>query len=556
MRRKKQELFIAILALCALTAAVIAVGSPYAPVVGPYREIEELWAIEDERQESEAPLVTALENNGVPLAYDREANTFYCTLGLSNGEAWPDIHLTAPGAAPGTVICFADDYSYDGCGEAIREGYAYQLMAYTASEYAYFDLVFTGLPQIMLTSDAPIGTQDVHACVVMSQCGQPAMRTSALAHLRGDGSLHHDKKSYKLKFVRSAGRTGSVVLSVPGLGETGELILLAMAFDETLMRDRLSWDMAALAPTQKDAFAAKKTQYAEVFVDGAYEGVYLVMTPYDIGEEMRRVSAEAPFTDSLYRTFVAKMSKERPFLEVEGGSYELFHSPDGAEPFGALEPYLALTEMEDDAFARAAEECINLDSALRYALLVQAMALTDNSSNNMYIWARRENGRARYRFELWDMDLSWDFDPGPECDYWFTLPVHDRVINLDVGGARKRLARMWAQMREDGFTAETVEALTAKYLHELVDSGAHRRNVVRWNLTNAEADSFAIVNCAQMRFELLDQLTCALCETDGPVPFLEGGQENGYAVSAGDWLWARENAADEAESAGDEAFLL
>lgn len=461
-----------------------------------------------------------------------------------------DIHLTAPGAAPGLSICFADDYSYDWCDEAIREGYAYQLMAYTGSQYAYFDMVFTGLPQIMLTSDSPIGTQDAPVSVAMSQWGQEAVRASALAHLRGDGSLYNDKKSYKLKFVRSANRTGSAVVSIPEMGETSELILLAMAFDETLMRDRLSWEMAALAPTEKGAFAAKRAQYAEVFVNGAYEGVYLVMTPYDIGGEMRRQSAEAPFTDSLYRTFVAKMSKERPYLETEGTSYELFHAPDEANAFAALEPYLSLMALEDEAFVRAAEECLDLDSALRYALLVQAMALTDNSSNNMYIWARRENGRTRYRFELWDMDLSWDFDPGPECDYWFTLPVHDRAINLDVGGARERLAQLWAQMRENGFTAETVETLTAKYLHELVDSGAHMRNVVRWNLTNAEADSFAIVNCAQMRFEMLDQLTRLLCETDESVWFLGSEQrENGYGVAIGEWLWAQEGAGMEAEDA-------
>ena len=64
---KKLILLLEMIALLAVIAAVIALRSPYAPNVEPAREMEELWAIEDEREESETPLVTALENFGVPL---------------------------------------------------------------------------------------------------------------------------------------------------------------------------------------------------------------------------------------------------------------------------------------------------------------------------------------------------------------------------------------------------------------------------------------------------------------------------------------------------------
>ena len=106
--------------LLAVMAAVVCWASPYAPVVSPAPEdIQTLWDIEDARSESETPLVTALENHGVPLAYDAENNTFYCTLGLENESEWPQLHLTAPGAK-GVKLIFADDYSYDWCADAVR----------------------------------------------------------------------------------------------------------------------------------------------------------------------------------------------------------------------------------------------------------------------------------------------------------------------------------------------------------------------------------------------------------------------------------------------------
>ena len=113
---KKIKLLLAMLMLAAMIVATVVLSSPYAPVVAPPAEIEAIWDIEDAREESEEPLVTRLHNNGVPLAYDRGNNTFYCTLGLGHEDIWPDIHLTAPGAK-GVRLCLVDDYSYDWCAD-------------------------------------------------------------------------------------------------------------------------------------------------------------------------------------------------------------------------------------------------------------------------------------------------------------------------------------------------------------------------------------------------------------------------------------------------------
>ena len=86
---KRIGLLVPALALCAVMAAVVLLASPYAPPIGPVREIEEIWAIEDDRGMSDAPLVTRLQSDGAPLAYDAESCTFYCTLGLDNGTSGP-----------------------------------------------------------------------------------------------------------------------------------------------------------------------------------------------------------------------------------------------------------------------------------------------------------------------------------------------------------------------------------------------------------------------------------------------------------------------------------
>ena len=70
---KRFKLFLAMAALACAIGLTVKYGSTYRPVVEPVREIEEIWALEDAREESEEPLVTRLFCNGIPMAYDADS---------------------------------------------------------------------------------------------------------------------------------------------------------------------------------------------------------------------------------------------------------------------------------------------------------------------------------------------------------------------------------------------------------------------------------------------------------------------------------------------------
>ena len=141
-------------ALVLAAAAPVLLASPYAPAVEPLRPIEEIWEIEDTHELSEVPLVTHLEKDGVPLAYDQESDTFYCALPLET-DAWPDLQITTE-KGQNIRMCFADDYLYDTPGDAMASGYGYRVLVWNAKEYAYTSIVFTGMAQICLTVDTEI----------------------------------------------------------------------------------------------------------------------------------------------------------------------------------------------------------------------------------------------------------------------------------------------------------------------------------------------------------------------------------------------------------------
>lgn len=335
----------------------------------------------------------------------------------------------------GLTLCFVDDYAYDACADAIRDGCAYQIMAYTDEAYSYSDVVFTGLPILSLHTAEEITTEDTPTALNLAFGNGERLEANARAHLRGNASLVRlDKHSYKVEFTRTEDGKQKIPQNVPGLGQTDEVILLAMGFDPNMVRDRLSWSMIERIWPKDEAFAPVGREYVEVFVNDAYQGAYLMMVPFDRRAEIEKAGAGSAQRDSLYRSVIAAVDKGRPIDE----GYELFIAPDAENPFAGLQTYLRLDdgEMDDETFCREAAAHIDVPSLMRYTLLVQGMALCDNIFNNMYVWAHETAAGVVYRFIPWDMDLSWEKEPGAYWDCWMIDALACRVIELDVSGAR------------------------------------------------------------------------------------------------------------------------
>lgn len=406
-------------------------------------------------------------------------------------------------------------------------GYTYEIMAYTDTAYDYFHIIFTGLPVVTIDAREEITDADTDASVTLCRYGESAVISPARVHLRGAGSRTSEKKSYRVNFARGSGR-GHAVVNMPLLGPGDGLLLIAGVMDDTLMRDRLSWDMYATIAEASESYGARQVEYCEVFVGGAYAGVYLMMKPVDDGEELARSGAGL---DSVYRSTQLLYGQDRPYVRSEvreGSAYELRYGGAQGDPFAALSAYLALeTEEDDGAFCELAMACVDLESIVRYYLFVQAGGMADNVYNNMYVWAHRTQDGIRYRFAPWDMDLTWgrmrDAETGEAFDGLFAFGVAQRMIDLDAGGVTvDALRAQWRRMREGAFTTEHVEALVTKYERELNDSGAYMRNAALWLGEERRVDGYELVAFAGQRFKTLDAIF-------GAAP-AAGGEKAGIAL--------------------------
>ena len=317
-------------------------------------------------------------------------------------------------------------------------------------------------------------------------------------------------------------------------------MLLPLIYDETLIRDRLGWELWNRLAPAGEPFGARRLTYCEFFLNGDYRGIYLIIEPFQIEQELALSGSGSLLRDGVYRTTVLSLSAHDrayyPHPQRANTGYTVYYGPAGADAFAPLLPYLDLVrEPDDDAFARAFEEYVDADSALRHALLVQAGGMTDNFFNNMYIWAHVSNGKTILRFYPWDLDMSWGLkkeEIGQEYENWLYFPVLDRALNLDAGHLRGRLAETWSRLRSGLFSYESVQTIVEACAAKLNDSGAMARDAERWQTERYTADGQEILDFYAQRLTLLDSAVSRMAAGDAPLPFLSSSEFDGAKFSS------------------------
>ena len=468
--------------------------------VEPIVELEDAWAIEDARSEAEAGLVVGMRNGEDALGYDRGENTFYCTLGMDGGEDWPELALyaQAAGGVQGLRVAWIDDYGYDFCCDAIREGYRYELLAYTDTEYAYFGVVFTGLPIVTVNmEDAGEITQEYRlARAGVFDAGHDAVHSAAMVHLRGGGYIRDiDKFSYRLEFhtVGDRGRDRKDRIDVLGMGADSDWLLIGNPTDETCVRNHLCWALWKAWNPDGDAPALLESRMVELFINDTYMGLYQLMQRVDIPQELERMGAD-PDAAYVFRTVRERnIDPARP-----AGNYkdradffaELRYAPAGASGERALdriEDYVRLNQrfsrIDDAEFDALAGECVDVREMLSYFMFSQAAALTDdNVCNNLYIWrVCQDDGRFVYRLSPWDMDYGLYLrSEALEDGVCVMLEVCYRMVERDTMGSRQIIWDLWQEKRQTILTDDAIYQRISDLEDWINHSGAYLRESARW----------------------------------------------------------------------------
>ena len=481
-------------------------------------ELEDAWAIEDTREESaDGHLVSGMRWKDSELGFDAQSNTFYCTLGMNNEDDWPELELFAQPANGNDKlqVAWIDDYTYDLCADAIREGYRYELLAYTQTEYAYFGLVFTGLPLVTLHVDGgqdALGEKYVAARMSVSSTEHEALNSGAWVHLRGGGELReYAKWSYRVEFheytERGNKKASRCVLGMPA---DTDWLLLGCGGDPTCARNELAWALWRDWNEGGLAFMTQQSQMVELFVEDEYVGIYQLLQRVDVEKEITKMGGN-PQTDCTARVIKAPNLGKKAnadWMDVAGIYGELRYAPSGMTAkaaFDRFDSYIAMSaqdqeKMPDEEFIRLCEETVDVKKMLEYFLFIQAAGLgLDNYYNNVYMWALWNGHGYTYYLSPWDMDQAFEPMIGQEAED--TINLHYklcwRMLNLNVGNARQLLWDIWNEKRSGMISDDGMYNRIQEFEDMINQSGAYLRESEKYQgeaqeMNLAEIQAYAV----------------------------------------------------------------
>lgn len=104
-------------------------------------------------------------------------------------------------------------------------------------------------------------------------------QTASTLKYRGSSSITFAKKQYRFEFFEEKGSTKKNKISVMGMVEDVDWVLNGPFLDRTLMRNRLLYGVS-----REIMDWAPDTRYCEVFLDGVYKGVYLMVESVKVSD--------------------------------------------------------------------------------------------------------------------------------------------------------------------------------------------------------------------------------------------------------------------------------
>ncbi len=320
---------------------------------------------------------------------------------------------------------------------------------------------------------------------------------------RGSTSQSLEKKPYGLTTLLP-GDEENYNVSILGMPEENDWILNNLAFDQTCMRDFLSYELYELMGNY-----ATRRRYCEVMVNGDYKGLYVFLEKIKV--DKNRVNVEKmdencntfPDVTGGYITKADKTTGGDPVAWHMTGNYSwadvayIHHYPKPQLITEAQHEYIKSVFFDFDDAAVAHDESlttgypaiVDIPSFIDYMLMTEYISNPDGYVHSTYFHKDRK-GKLRAG-PLWDCNFALGFDE------WGITSEHDVWQFHDVSNEG---SRFWYGL----FTSPTYRCYLAKRWEELTQPGQPLNvEFVTNRIDEIEAEITEGMNRDQQRWHLL-----------------------------------------------------
>lgn len=321
---------------------------------------------------------------------------------------------------------------------------------------------------------------------------EPEELEVATIKMRGASSYSgFDKKQYRIKFYKEYGGNKAKNVDLAGLEEHSEWVLNGPYLDKTLLRNRLCYELAGAIFQW-----APKASFCELFLNGEYQGVYVVIEPVTKGEtridleDFGLLSGETPYI--VKRDRVGTEGEPlQTYGKIKGKTVNdlYIEYPSEKKLTDAQRQWITedISRFEDclysDNFAdpqRGYVAYIDVENFADYFIYNEVTMNRDAGNLSTYIYKDLSD---RMKLAVWDYNNCYDNYQWYKTEVsrwntndntWFQRLVQDRNF-VDL------IMKRYKDLREDILTEDYIYGLIDSYQKELGD--AVDRNFSIWGYT-------------------------------------------------------------------------
>lgn len=464
---------------------------------------------------------------GEELACDRADRIWYLPVDMDL-EEWEAGAFSDSGGA--IRILPLQDYTVLNKQETVAAGQKIPFLAWKEEEAVCttISVVFTGIPVVRIETDADLSVDTVFAgsAVFYEDCGQADWTLTSVfqAHERGQTTRAFPKKGYRVNLisVTSTGVINKNPQSVLGMRNSDSWIFYAIYSDGTKVRDKFNtelWNEFGASGTPYEAHYGTHMEYAELFVNGEYRGLYGILEPIDT-KQLEISDQEYLYKRTYGRELLTELFDEaspEEYLTVLGMEIK---GKDGAgtrTDWNCFRRYASMCEADDEEFLEEAEELLNMENIADIWLYLQALYGEDNIYKNMFFAFKKEETGYRMYLVPWDMDLTWGNVYTDDKDMLYTLyaperaetylewPFADRLLSLNAGNIREKISARWKELRKGTFSDAHMQELLDECIHQVQDSGAFARDAARWPDSGHDGNYEGMIQFMKTRMDFMDK---------------------------------------------------
>ncbi|MDR0798211.1 MAG: CotH kinase family protein [Dysgonamonadaceae bacterium] len=379
---------------------------------------------------------------------------------------------------------------------SVQVGVAYSIKD---SEGKIYKLYFTQLPLIHIaTANTIVDEPKVAATFTIAESNSNQFTSDIGIEIRGGVSQWYSKKSYRIEFWTNPAREETKDVSLLGMREDDDWNLQAMYNEPLRIRNKTNVNLWRKINTlyyqtqEADAMNGSRWEYAELFLNGNYHGVYGVCEPIDRKQlKLKKYNETDGIRGELYYgkdwgngtvTFDKCPSFSNNRSTWDGFEYKY---PDEVNPnWRNLYDFVhfVIYSSNETVYSQYST-WFNQENAVDYFIFLNLLRATDNTGKNIFIAKYKAN--EPYFYVPWDLDgtfgINWTGLHENVTNDLLTNGFYRKLLkDNSINGFNVKVKQKWNQLRNDWLTPSNLIDLFYENYNYLLQNGVYAREQMAW----------------------------------------------------------------------------